>query len=237
MLPLLSNKYRTYLGLCRLQTALARFREANPSAPISYTLKYLPYQLYPEASKEGEDKYEWYKKSKYGDSEEKMKMYIALMTAYGKGCGINFKFGGTVANTLEAHRVIYHYQEEKGHAVAEKIVACKPSLCCNEMCVWLMTIALYSQYFENERHPSSPETLLTATTAAGIPEAEATAFIGDEYENLQDVKMLIREQTSNGVDSVPHVVIEGKRRDITLTGAREVEEYVKVLERVMKESS
>ena len=96
---------------------------------------------------------------------------------------------------------------------------------------------MYSQYFENEKHPSSPETLLTATTTAGIPEAEAKAFIDDEYEGLQDVKMLVREQTGNGVDSVPHIVIEGKRRDITLTGAREVDEYVKALERVMKESA
>jgi predicted DsbA family dithiol-disulfide isomerase len=96
---------------------------------------------------------------------------------------------------------------------------------------------LYSQYFENEKHPSSPETLLTATTAAGMPESEAKAFVEDEYEGLQEVKMLIREQTGNGVDSVPHIVIEGKRRDITLTGAKEVEEYVKALERVMKESN
>lgn len=215
-----SNRYRTYLGLRRLQAALFQFRTANPTAPISYTVKYLPYQLYPEASKEGEDKYEWYKKSRYGDSIEKMKMYIGLMTAYGMGCGIDFKFGGTVANTLDAHRVIQHYQEEKGAEVSDKIVA-----------------SLYSQYFENEKHPSSPETLLTATTAAGIPEADAKAFIGDEYGGLQDVKMLIREQTGNGVDSVPHIVIEGRRRDITLTGAKEVAEYVKALEIVTKESS
>lgn len=99
----------------------------------------------------------------------------------------------------------------------------------------LTRVALYSQYFENEKHPSSLETLLTATTAADIPEADAKAFIEDEYEGLQDVKMLIREQAGNGVDAVPHVVIEGKRRDITLTGAKEVEEYLKALERVMKE--
>lgn len=212
--------YRTYLGLRRLKTALDQFRDANAGAPITYTVKYLPYQLYPEASREGEDKWEWYKKSRYGDSEEKMKMFIGLMTAYGMSSGIDFKFGGTVANTLDAHRIIQHYQEEKGPEIVDKIVA-----------------SLYSQYFENQKHPSSPDTLLTATTAAGIPQAEAKAFIDDEYEGLQDVKMLIREQTGNGVDSVPHLVIEGKRRDITLTGAKEVTEYVKALERVMKESS
>ena len=33
-------------------------------------------------------------------------------------------------------------------------------------------VALYSQYFENERHPSSDETLLQATKDAEIPEAK-----------------------------------------------------------------
>jgi predicted DsbA family dithiol-disulfide isomerase len=96
-------------------------------------------------------------------------------------------------------------------------------------------IALYSQYFENEKHPSSPETLLKAAVDAGISETEAKAFIDDEYEGIQDVKMLIREQASNGIDSVPYIVVEGRRRDITLQGAREVEEYVRTLEQIMKE--
>jgi predicted DsbA family dithiol-disulfide isomerase len=87
-------------------------------------VKYFPYQLYPEASKEGEDKYAWYRKSKYGDSEEKMKMYTTLMSAYGVSAGIDFKFGGTVASTLDAHRVIQHYQEEKGPETADKLINC-----------------------------------------------------------------------------------------------------------------
>lgn len=88
-------------------------------------MKYLPHQLYPEASKAGEDKYAWYKRSKYGDSDEKMNMYTTLMSAYGKSAGIEYKFGGTVANTLDAHRVIQHYQEESGADVADKIVNCR----------------------------------------------------------------------------------------------------------------
>jgi predicted DsbA family dithiol-disulfide isomerase len=50
------------------------------------------------------------------------------------------------------------------------------------------------------------------------------------------VKSLIREQASNGVDSVPYIVMERKRRDVTLVGAKEVEEYVKALEQIVKES-
>lgn len=102
-----------------LVVALRRFREKDE---VKFTVKYFPYQLYPEASKEGEDKYEWYRKSRYGDSEEKMQMYTTLMTAYGVSAGIDFKFGGTVANTLDAHRLIQHYQEEKGPDTADMLI-------------------------------------------------------------------------------------------------------------------
>jgi predicted DsbA family dithiol-disulfide isomerase len=191
---------------------------------------------------------------RYGDSEEKMKMYTTLMSAYGASAGIDYKYGGTVANSLQAHRVIQYFQEEKGPEVADKLIN-----------------ALYRLYFEEERHPSSEETLLAACTGtsqpmvpqllslfhtplpvyriyamkisswqgieAGITENEAKKVIEDKDEGLQETKMKIREQASNGVDSVPFVVFEGKRRDITIQGANEVEDYVKALEKIVKESS
>jgi predicted DsbA family dithiol-disulfide isomerase len=66
-----------------------------------------------------------YMKSRYGGSEERMKMYTSLMSAYGMPLGINFRFDGIVANTLQAHRLVQHYQEEKGEDVATKIINCK----------------------------------------------------------------------------------------------------------------
>lgn len=59
----------------------------------------------------------------------------------------------------------------------------------------------------------------------------------DEDEGLMETKMLIREQAGNAIDSVPYIVIEGKRRDVTFQGCRDVEEYVKGLQQVIKESS
>ncbi|KAL8680208.1 MAG: hypothetical protein Q9186_003566 [Xanthomendoza sp. 1 TL-2023] len=161
-----------------------------------------------------------YKKTKYNDSDDKMQKYITLMTTYGKEAGIEFDFNGTVANTLDAHRFIQHYQEELGAETADKLVN-----------------SLYAQYFTHRAHPSTSETLLKAATEAGIDRATAEALVGDEYEGLSETKMLIREQVSNGVDSVPYVVIEGKRRDFTLEGAKEVGEYLKTLQGVAKEST
>jgi len=209
----------TYLAKRRLDEALRRVRDTDASSKVNFTVVFSPYQLYPEATQEGEDKYEWYKKSRYGDSEDKMKMYTTLMSAYGASAGIDYKFGGTVANTLQAHRVIQYFQEEKGPEVANKLVD-----------------TLYKMYFEEEKHPSTHETLLAACKEAGIDDKEAKRVVEDEYEGLQETKMKIREQASNGVDSVPFIVFEGKRRDITIQGANEVDDYVKALGQIVKES-
>ncbi|KAK6409543.1 hypothetical protein LTR95_018302, partial [Oleoguttula sp. CCFEE 5521] len=97
--------------------------------------------------------------------------------------------------------------------------------------------SLYRQYFEEERHPSSKETLLAAFNDAGIDDAEAKQVVEDEYEGLSEAKELLQEQKGNGIDSVPYIVFEGRRRDVTLEGCREVNEYVKAIETIIKECS
>ncbi len=114
-----------------------------------------------------------------------MQKYTTLMGTYGKEAGIDFDFQGQVANTLDAHRLIQHFQEAFGPTTADKLVT-----------------SLYSQYFTQQAHPSASETLLKATSEAGIDRATAEAFLADEYEGLPETKSLIREQASNGVDSV-----------------------------------
>ncbi|KAL8979388.1 MAG: hypothetical protein Q9205_005262 [Flavoplaca limonia] len=207
------------MPLLSIPSALRQYRSYPTSKDVSFTIKFFPYQLYPEASKEGEDKYEWYKRTKYDDSQDKMDKYVTLMTTYGNAAGIEFDFHGQVANTLDAHRLIQHLQEDRGPNTADKLVD-----------------SLYAQYFTQRAHPSASDTLLKATDHAGIDRKTAEAFVADEHEGLLDTKMLIREQASNGVDSVPYVVFEGKRRDFTLVGAKEVAEYLKTLEAVAREA-
>ena len=129
--------------------------------------------------------YSRYKKTKYNNSEDQMKKYTTLMSAYGVGVGIDFKFHGMVANTLSAHRLIQHFQEKMGPETADKIAN-----------------SLYKQYFEEEAHPAAPTTLLKAALDGGVERAEAEAFVRDEYEALAETKLLIREQASNGIEYV-----------------------------------
>jgi predicted DsbA family dithiol-disulfide isomerase len=188
---------------------------------VSFALRLAPYQLYPDFSASGEDRYEWYKREKYNNSPERMQMYIDYMTALGKDDDIAFDFdGGTIANTLHAHRILQYLQSNRSpsHALAA-------------------LDSLYTQYFTQRAHPSAPETLTKACVAAGLSEVEATALVEDESEELMETKIAIREQVGNAVDSVPYVVFEGKRRDFTLIGAKSVAEYVKTMMQVEKEAS
>jgi predicted DsbA family dithiol-disulfide isomerase len=142
---------------------------------------------------------------------------MMIMTNHGNEAGIDFDFGGTIANTLPAHRILQYFQASKGPEVADKLV-----------------VSLYRQYFEEAKSPSANETLLRACNDAGIDEKEAERVVGDEYEGLQEVKELIQEQKGNGVDAVPLVIVEGGRKDVTITGAQSVKDYVKALREIVK---
>ena len=70
-----------------------------------------------------------YKKSKYGGSDEQMKKLTTLMTAYGASAGINVKFGGKIANTIDAHRLIQLIRKRWGQRLQIRLlIVCDLSL-------------------------------------------------------------------------------------------------------------
>ncbi len=95
---------------------------------------------------------------------------------------------------------------------------------------------LYRLYFEEEKHPSSKETLLEAAKFAGLDLAKVEKFI-DSDDLEEETKEDIQEQGINGIDAVPSVNIEGKRRDFTLQGAKDVQVYVNTFQQLLKELS
>lgn len=133
--------------------------------------------------------------------------------------GIDFRFDGAMGNTLHAHRVIQYFQQSKGPETANKLID-----------------ALYMRYFEQGLHPSEDEVLIASCIEAGISEEEANKVVLDKELGLDEVQSKLSE-IRRDIDAVPVVAIEGKKRDITLTGSKEIEEYLKALERIAKESS
>lgn len=177
-----------------------------------------PYQLNPSFP-ESQNKDEWYLENKHMGNTAAQKVFQDHMNGLAEPLGFQFNFGGDMGNTLNAHRVVQHFQEEKGGAVANKIID-----------------GLYRRYFCEARHPSANDTLIEACVEAGIDEKEAKEVVEDKNEGLRDVQNKLRV-ISRDVDAVPVIMFEGKRRDITLTGAKEIADYVKALETIAKESS
>lgn len=212
---------RTYIGFLRLQKALSSFRATNPSSPVTFTLRIAPYQLYPTFSQDGVDKHEWYRDEKYAGSEERFQKYSEYMVALGRDEGVEFDFSsGAFANTFHAHRILQWVQEHRGPEMAVKALE-----------------SLYRQYFCERAHPSSHDTLFKACEAAGLSDQETKKVVEDDSEEAMETKSAIQEQTGNGVDSVPYIVFEGRKRDFTLIGAKEVAAYAKTLGQVVKEAS
>lgn len=122
-----------------------------------------------------------------------------------------------MANTLPAHRVLQVVRAEKGDEAAWRVVG-----------------GLYRRHFEEEANPASGKTLEAACLEAGLDDEWVKGVVGDDEKGLGEVKRAIR--MADGVDGVPHIVFEGRKRDLTLVGAKEVDEYVKALQTIIKES-
>ena len=88
-----------------------------------------------------------------------MKMYTTYMSALGVGSGINFKFGGIVANTLNAHRLIQWVQEKYGAEKADAVVNCKYISTVSPFCSRVLTLWPPTQLYtvntssKNNTHP------------------------------------------------------------------------------------
>lgn len=199
----------------RLEEALAQVRATSP--PVTFTLHFEPFQLFPDFP-DTADKQEWYLHEKHFDNEAAQQAYQSHMTSLLEPHGVKLNFAGKMGNTLHAHRVIQQIQRDRGADAASRLVE-----------------GLYRRYFEQAKHPSADETLVEACMEAGVGEDEARKLVEDKEMGLREVSARLREVTMDA-DAVPVVAVEGKRRDITLTGAKEVKDYIKALETVVKES-
>ncbi|KAJ2968850.1 hypothetical protein NQ176_g8975 [Zarea fungicola] len=202
----------TYVAKKRLDEALKQVRASDRGQKINFTLHFEPFRLstdLPEAA----DESDW----QQGSNTEAQRILNKEMPDL--SAPIN---AGGKANTLHAHRIIQHFQDPENGGTEARTTK--------------LVDALYARYFTRGQHPTAVETLVGACVEAGIDEADARNAVGDKELGLRKVRDRMRLVGSD-VDAVPVVRIEGKKRDLTLTGAKEVGAYIKALETVAKDSS
>lgn len=141
------------------------------------------------------------------------------MLSLAKPLNIPIAFTGPTGNSFPAHWIIQQVQESHGADVTNKLVD-----------------ALFMLYFAVGRHPGKDDMLIEACVEAGLDVREAKTLVEDKTKGERKTKEDIRS-IGMDIDSVPTVITEGRRRDLSLTGLKEVSEYVKAMETIKKEST
>lgn len=115
--------------------------------------------------------------------------------------------------------MIQYFQEKDGPEVAGRIIQ-----------------GLQRRYFTEAQHPAGADTLVDSCVEAGVDRGEAEDVVGDKSRGERAAREKLRSVAMD-VDAVPSVRFEGRKRDITLTGARDVSDYVEALQTIIKEST
>ncbi|KAJ4222710.1 hypothetical protein NW759_006288 [Fusarium solani] len=208
----------TYLAKKRLDHALDQVRSSS-SSTISFTLHFSPFQPSPNREATIPDRAAHALHYKHNDNAAAQQIFQAHMLSLAEPLNVPLGFTGPTGNSFPAHRVIQQVQEAYGTDTTNKLVD-----------------AIFRLYFAEGRHPGEDEMLIEACVEAGVDEKEAKSLVEDKEKGERDTKEKIRS-IGMDIDSVPTVIIEGRRRDLTLTGLKEVAEYVKAFGTITKEST
>ncbi|CAL0318753.1 unnamed protein product [Lupinus luteus] len=186
-----------FVGKKNLDKAVAASQDK-----YNFEIKWHPYQLDPNAPKEGTDKKEYYRK-KFGSRSEGLG---ARMSEVFRNVGLEYSISGLTGNTLDSHRLIYFAGQQgldKQHDLVEE---------------------LNLGYFTQGKYIGDQKFLLESAAKFGIEGAEE--FLKDPNNGLKEVAEEIKTYSSN-INGVPHYVINGNQK---LSGGQPPEVFLKAFE-------
>jgi predicted DsbA family dithiol-disulfide isomerase len=170
---------------------------------MEFEVRWLPFQLTPDLSKEPSSKIERYMQ-KFGRTQEEVKMMGASMGQRFREVGLPFNFTekGLVSNTFDSHRVLTAAYKEGGSVAQDKAAE-----------------ILFNAYFNEEKAPSDPEVLRAAAAAAGL---DADKLVSDDSVAAAETKEELERGRRMGVTGVPFFVIKSDEtvRPIQVSGAQ-----------------
>lgn len=195
------------IGLLGLERALDATGDV-----VTPVIRLQPFELNPHMPPCGQDIGE-HLREKYGvqpGGGGEMRERIRSLAA-GLGFEMAQRPGARIYNTFDAHRLIDHAQRE-GRGVP-------------------LAHALFRAYFTDGRDPGDATVLVEAARTAGLDEARARAVI-ESGAGAADVRAAEEEWRSNGITSVPTIIIDGR---YIVQGAQEPAAYERSIRRIAAE--
>lgn len=183
-------------------------------ADVDFEVRWLPFQLNPEASNTPSSKMQMYAQ-KFGKNPEEVKQMGEWMGAkfHAVNLPYNFTEKGSVSNTFEAHRVLTAAYARGGAAAQDRAME-----------------SLFTSYFGEELAPNDPNALKKAAELAGVPEVISDTSIG-AAETKEDFGIGRKLKVSG----VPHFVISREGgASVQVSGAQPPEEFAAAFSRVVR---
>ncbi|KAI9121176.1 hypothetical protein K1719_008209 [Acacia pycnantha] len=186
-----------FVGKKNLDKAIASSQDK-----YDFEIKWHPYQLDPEAPKEGVNKREYYRR-KFGSRSEQME--ARMSEVFGK-VGLEYNMSGLTGNTMDSHRLIYFAGQQgsdKQHRLVEE---------------------LFLGYFTQGKYIGDHDFLLDC--AKNVNLEGAAEFLQDPNNGLKEVKDELDSLYGNA-RGVPFYVINGSNK---VSGAQPPELFLKAFE-------
>ena len=184
---------------------------------VDVELRWMPFELNPDLPPEGKDQAR-HLAEVYGRSPDEVAAMRSQMQATAARAGFPMDYIGEgdappamMWNTFEAHKLLRWALAEQGPEAQTRL-----------------KVALLKAHFQLRRNVSDREVLLAIAEAEGFERAKATAALDDEALTIA-VRAEEQRGRQAGINSVPSFVVDGK---YLIQGAREPEDYAKVLRQV-----
>jgi predicted DsbA family dithiol-disulfide isomerase len=196
------------VGLNALEIALTRIGDDIP-----VTLHMQPFELNPDMATEGVDASE-YLARKYGLSAEQLAANRANIRARGEAVGFSFGERSRVWNTFDAHRLL-HWASLQDTAKQRALKH-----------------ALLRAYHGEGLNPASTDVLLALAQTVGLDVTAARSILeSDTY--TREVREAEEFWRSNGINSVPAVIIDNKH---LISGGQPPEVFEQALRQIAAEA-
>jgi predicted DsbA family dithiol-disulfide isomerase len=201
------------IGYAQLKKGLALLE-----GEIEAEVRWLPFELNPDMSPEGEGQAEHIAR-KYGRTPEQVGESRGQMLAIGERAGYSFGYTGEgepppamMWNTFAAHKLLKWVLIEAGSAKQTELKQ-----------------ALFDAHFQQRRNVSDPDVLVEIAASLGLDPVGARAALDDEV-----LGQIVRREEAMAWDmnisGVPAMLVQGK---FLIPGAQEPEVYANALRRVV----
>nr|XP_008341809.2 uncharacterized protein LOC103404656 [Malus domestica]XP_008341810.2 uncharacterized protein LOC103404656 [Malus domestica] len=164
-----------FVGKRNLEKAFEASRDR-----FDFEVRWHPFQLNPNAPKEGVDKRSYYEE-KFGTNRSKQ--MEARMAEIFRSHGLEYNLSGLTGSTLDSHRLIY-FAGLQGHDKQHALVA-----------------ELFLGYFTQAKYIGDREFLLESAQKVGVE--GAAEFLEDPNNGLNEVNEELEKYTRN-INGVPH---------------------------------